>query len=168
MSRSKYINFRDNGFWVYDVTSSVFLKYLIDAANERLASDADLWLREVIQQWRVSAAISDLSHYTDDQWSQSQIDTVIEICRIATASIRSRGDIPAAEVESWPILDDQRIFARGHDPIPCEPVGRLGDAFVALLQNTLPAPPERHWWFFTLGDKVDTIAMRADSCFETQ
>ena len=107
--------------------------------------------------------ISDLSHYTDDEWSQSQIDTVIEMCRTATDVLRSRAEIPAAEIESWPILDDQRIFARGHDPVPCEPVARLGDAFIALLQNKLPTPPERHWWFFTLDDNVDTIAMRANS-----
>ena len=163
MSRSLYINFRDNGFWAYDVPSSVFLKYLIDAANDRLALCADQWLSDSIQHWRVSAVISDLSHYTDDEWSQSQIDTVIEMCRTATDVLRSRAEIPAAEIESWPILDDQRIFARGHDPVPCEPVARLGDAFIALLQNKLPTPPERHWWFFTLDDNVDTIAMRANS-----
>jgi len=160
MSRSLYINFRDNGFWAYDVPSSVFLKYLIDAATDRLATGTDQWLIATVQHWRVSAAISDLSHYAEDEWSQSQIDTVIEMCRSATDAIRWRVGIPAAEIESWPILDDQRIFARGHDPVPCEPVARLGDAFIALLQNKLPIPPERHWWFFTLDDNVDTISMR--------
>lgn len=163
MSRSLYINFRNNGFWAYDVPSAVFLKFLIDAANDRLVSDADQWLSDAVQQWRVSAVISDLSHYADDEWSQSQIDTVLELCRTATDALRSGGDIPAAEIESWPILDDQRIFVRGHDPVPCEPVARLGDAFNALLQNTLPTPPERHWWFFTLDENADTIAMSADA-----
>ena len=163
MSRSLYINFRDNGFWAYDVPSSVFLKFLIDAANNQLTSGADQWLSDAVQHWRVSAAISDLSHYADDHWSQSEIDIVIELCRTATSAIRCGGDIPAREIESWQILDDQRIFTRGHDPVPCEPVARLGDAFIALLQNTLPEPPERHWWFFTLDENTDTISIRADS-----
>lgn len=163
MPRSLYINFRHNGFWVYDVPSSVFLKFLIDAASDRLASGTDEWLSDAVQHWRVSAVIPDLSHYVDDEWSQSQIDTVLELCRSATNAIRSGGDIPAREIESWPILDDQRIFTRGHDPVPCEPVARLGEAFIALLQNTLPEPPERHWWFFTLDENVHTIPMRADA-----
>ncbi|MFO0976695.1 MAG: hypothetical protein U0996_09880 [Planctomycetaceae bacterium] len=74
MSRSLY-RFQDNGFWAYDVPSSVFLKFLIDA-TERLASGANMAL-DAIQSWRVSAVISDLSHYADDDWSQSQIDVVI-------------------------------------------------------------------------------------------
>ncbi len=163
MSRSLYINFRDNGFWAYDVPSSVFLKFLIDAATERLASGTDLWLSNAIQNWRVSAAISDLSHYADDDWSQSQIDTVIGLCQTAVNAIRSGGDFPAREIESWQILDDQRIFTRGHDIVPCEPVARLGEAFIELLNNTLPEPPERHWWFFTLDENPDTIAMRVDA-----
>lgn len=163
MSRSLYINFRGNGFWAYDVPSSVFLKFLIDAANDRLASGTEQWLTDAVQNWRVSAAIPDLSHYADDTWSQSQIDTVIELCRTAINAIRSGDDIPAREIESWPILEDQRIFTRGHDPVPCEPVARLGDAFITLLKNTLPEPPDRHWWFFTLDENPDTLAMRADA-----
>ena len=162
MSRSLYVDFRDNGFWAYDVASSVFLKFLIDAANERTAVDTDHWLSEAIQNWRVSAVISDLGFYLDDNWSQLQIDTVIKLCRTATEVIRAGGNIPASEIESWPILDDQRVFTRGHDPVPSKAVARFGDAVISLLQITLPEPPDRHWWFFTLDENVDTIAMRAE------
>lgn len=160
MSRSLYIHFRDNGFWAYDVPSSVFLKFLIDAATERLASRTDRWLSDAIQNWRVSAVISDLSHYADDDWSRLQINTVSGLCRTAVNAIRSGGDISAHEIESWQILDDQRIFTHGHDIVPSEPVARLGEAFIKLLNNTLPEPPGRHWWFFTLDENPDTIAMR--------
>ncbi|MCU0719849.1 MAG: hypothetical protein MUC83_09105 [Pirellula sp.] len=159
MSRSLYIHFRDNGFWAYDVPSSVFLKFLIDAASERLTLGTDPWLSNAIQHWRLSAVISELSRYADDEWSQSQIHTVCELCRAAVEVIRSAGDIPAGEIESWPILDEHRISTRGHDFIPCEPVARLGDAFIALLNGTLPEPPARHRWFFTLNDRPDTIAI---------
>jgi len=162
MSRSLYINFRDDGFWAYDVPSSVFLKFLVDAANDRMAAGTEQWLSNAVCNWRVTAAISELSHYADDEWSQSQIDIVVELCRTTINAIRRGGDIPAYEIESWPILDEHRICTRGHDSVPCEPVARLGEAFVALLQNRLPKLPERHWWFFTLDENPDTIAMRTD------
>lgn len=163
MSKLLYITFRGDGFWAYDVASSVFLKFLIDAASERVSAGADHWLVDAVHNWRISAVISELAHYADDEWSQSQINTVIELSQVATEKIRCGGDIPASEIEAWPILDSQRIFARGHDPVPCEPVARLGDAFIALLQNALPKPPQGQWWFFTLKANADTIPMRADA-----
>ena len=163
MSQTLYVSFRDNGFWAYDVASSVFLEFLIDAATQLADGDSNHWLTEAIQHWRVNAVISDSGFHLDDDWSESQIDTVIDLCCKAVAAIRDYGDIPASEAQSWPILDDRRMFVRGHDPVPCEPVARLGDAIIALLQNTLPEPPDRHWRFFTLADDIDTIAMRADA-----
>jgi hypothetical protein len=136
----------------------VFLKFLIDSATDRVASGTSPWLGGAIEKWRVSAVISELSQWADDGWSQQQVDTVIELCRTATHAIRCGGDIPACEIESWAILDEQRIFTRGHNLVPSEPVARLGDAFIALLQNTLPEPPEGHRWFFTLDENTDTIA----------
>ena len=60
MSRSLYVKFRDDGYWVYDVPSSVFLKFLIDAANAHLKPEADQWLGNAIHYWRVSAVIPDM------------------------------------------------------------------------------------------------------------
>jgi hypothetical protein len=33
MSKTLFVNFRDGGFWAFDVVSAVFLKHLIDVAN---------------------------------------------------------------------------------------------------------------------------------------
>ncbi len=162
VTRSVFINFRNRGFWAYDVPSSVFLKFLIDAANDRLESDPSQWLVDAIQNWRVTAVIPDLSHYAEDDWSQPQIESVTELCKRAVSSIRSHGDILAQEIESWPFVDNYRIFTRRHNPVPCEPVARLGEAFIALLDNSLPKPPDRHWWFFTLDEAPDVIAMKED------
>lgn len=163
MSQTLYVGFRDNGFWAYDVVSSVFLKFLIDAASGFADGDPNRWLAEATQHWRVNAITSDFGLYLDDDWSGSEVDTVIDLCGKAIAAIREYGDIPSAEAQSWAILDDQRIFVRGHDPVPCEPVARFGGAVTALLQNTLPEPPDRHWWFFTLANDAETIAIRADT-----
>ena len=159
MSQTLSVHFRDTSFWAYDVVSSVFLKFLIDAANGQITGDSDHWLAEPIEQWRVNAVISDFGFFLDDSWSQSQIDVVIDLCRKAAGAIRSRESIPAMEIESWPMVDDQRIFTRGHDPVLSEPVAQFGEAVIALLENTLPKPPEDHWWLFTLDKNVNTIKM---------
>lgn len=163
MTRSHFINFRDLGFWAYDVPSSVFLKFLIDVAVFHLQSHQSQWLADVVQNWRVTAAIPDLSHFAEDDWSQSQIETIIELNRSAVNIIRTHGDISAQEIESWSILENLRIFTRGHNPVPCEPVARLGEAFIALLNNTLPKPPDGYWWYFTLDVNPDLIEKREDS-----
>jgi len=163
MSRTHYVDFRGTGLWAYDVASSVFLKFLIDAADVRTAADSDHWLDESIQHWRVGAVVTDYGLHLDDDWSQSQTDTVIVLCRAAAAAILKRGDMPAAEIESWPMLDGRCIFTRGHDPMPAAPVARFGDAVATLLEDKLPKPPDRHCWFYTLDDNVQTIPMRADA-----
>jgi hypothetical protein len=63
------------------------------------------------------------------------------------------------EIQSWKLLDDERIFTRGQDPIPTAPVIRLGNAIISLLQNRLEDAPAGTWWFFWLGEKKETIDM---------
>jgi len=162
MSRTCFVEFRGDGCWAYDVTSSVFLKFLIEAAIKQSSVTAEAWLDDAISHWRSSAVVSDFDFYLDGDWSPSQVDLVVDLCRIATETIRAGGDLTAADVESCPVLDTQHIFTRGHDPIPAEPVARFGDAVIALLRGTLPRPPENRWWFFTLDEEVDTIPMRTD------
>jgi hypothetical protein len=124
-----------------------------------LAANPEPWLQETVHHWRVAAVVTELAHYADDDWSPSQVDAVIELSRNATDAIRRHGDFAADDVQSWPILDNQRILVRGHDPIPAESVARLGDAFASLLQGQLPPPPNHKLWFYSLGDHVDTIEM---------
>src|SRR5262245_2200955 len=100
MSQTSYVKFRGMGFWAHNVVYSVFLKHLIDVASERLSSDKNVWLTEAVEHWRVHAVVSDLGVYLNDDWSQSQIDVVIEMCRKAAQTIRASGDIPACEIAS--------------------------------------------------------------------
>ena len=161
MTRTAYVKFRDNAFWVYDVPGSIFLWFLIQSAENFLAANPNAWLEEMISKWRVSAVITEMACYANDEWSAEQIEIVVQLCRDTTAVIREHGDFSARDVESWPVLDDQRIFVRGHDPIPSEPVALLAEAFTLLLRSELPEPPEKHFWFYTLDDEADTIKMNA-------
>lgn len=160
MTRTAFVSFRDDGFWAYDVAGSIFLWHLIDSAGQRLQSNPEPWLQNMVQHWRVAALVTELAHYADDDWSPSQVDTVIELSRNATDTIRRHGDFAADDVQSWPVLDDHRISTRGHDPIPAESVARLGDPFVTLLQGKLPPPPHNELWLYSLDDHVNTIEVR--------
>jgi hypothetical protein len=100
-----------------------------------------------------------MAYYADDDWTPEQVDLVLQLCDDAICTIRKHGDFSATDVESWPVLEDQRIFARGHDPIRAEPVARLGEAYIKLLRGQLPNPPDQHLWFYTLDDNAEVIRM---------
>ena len=161
MTRTAYVGYRDNAFWAYDVPGSIFLWFLIQSAEKYLAQYKGHWLSEVIPKWRVSAVITEMAYYADDEWTAEQVDLILQLCDDAISTIRQHGDFAASDVEAWPVLDDQRIFTRGHDPIPTEPIARLGDAFTLLLRGQLPKPPTQHLWFYTLDGNTDTIKMNA-------
>lgn len=161
MSRTLYVNFRDNGFWAYDVPSSIYLKFLIDAAVEFSNHRSQVWLTEAIQHWRVNALMSEFGLHLDDHWDELAVKDVIELCATASQAVRNHGNVSHSDVLDWDILDGQSIFLRGHDPVPYEPIARIGDAIVALLTNALPIPPVGHWWFFALADEIETIEMKS-------
>ena len=118
MTSTAHVSFRDTAFWAYDVAGGVFLRFLIQAAIARQESLSEQWLDDAIEKWRVSAVITELSYYAEDTWSPLQVDTVIRLSREAIRAIRQHGHFAAEEIQSWPILDDQTIYARGHDPTP--------------------------------------------------
>ena len=160
MTATALVNFRENAFWAYDVPGSIFLWHLIQSAEELVANEPKPWLSEMIRKWRVAAAITEMACYTDDEWTTHQIDLIVKLSRQAIMAIRQHGDFSASDVETWPLIDNERLSARGHDPIPSEPVARLGEAYILLLLAELPEPPESHLWFYTLEEDIDTIKMR--------
>lgn len=160
MSKKHFIHYEGRGFWAFDVASTVLLKFLIDAAQEPAMTEQGEWLQAAVEHWRVNAVIPDLGVYLDDSWTSSQVAIVIELLRSAAQSLRMQASLSADEIESWPVDEDQRLFTRGIDPVPCEPIACLAEAIIALLEDTLPAPPHGHAWFFTLDDEVQTIRMR--------
>jgi hypothetical protein len=161
MTSTAFVQYRENGFWAYDVAGSVFLWFLIQSAEEHLATTTSPWLQEMIQNWRVAAVVTEMAHYADDEWTPAQVELIVQLCRTTTGAIRQHVEFSGDDVQAWPVLDDQRIFVRGHDPIPAEPVARLGDAFASLLQGQLDDPPEQHLWFYTLDMDASTIKMNA-------
>ena len=125
MTATALVNFRENAFWAYDVPGSIFLWHLIQSAEELIANEPKPWLSKMIRKWRIAAAITEMACYTDDEWTTHQIDLIVKLSRQAIMAIRQHGDFSASDVETWPLIDNERLSARGHDPIPSEPVARL-------------------------------------------
>ncbi|MEZ6121477.1 MAG: hypothetical protein R3C28_33650, partial [Pirellulaceae bacterium] len=99
MTKTAFVQYRDSGFWAYDVAGSVFLWFLINAATKRLDSHDQPWLKDMIRHWRVAAFITEMAHYTDDDWTTSQIDLVVQLSHDAIDAIRSHGDFAASDVQ---------------------------------------------------------------------
>lgn len=159
MTSTLFVEFRDDGFWVYEPVSAVFLKHLIDEARSYLGCHDEAWLSEAVEGWRISAVIPDLGFYMDDSWSREQIDTLTALTRAACEALSKRDKIPAKEIESWQMVDDLRCFARGLSAVMTASAIQLGEALIRLVNGTLPEPPPGTAWFFT-PEGCTTIPMK--------
>lgn len=159
MSQTLFVNWRDDGFWAYDVVAAVFLKHLIDAALLHLEHHDEPWLNDAIPQWRVNAVCSDLGLYLDESWSVGQVAVFTGLARQACDNLSRRDNIPAAEIQSWQLIDGDngRFFARGEPFITTASAIRLGEAIIKLVNGTLPEPPPRTWWHFATEESAATL-----------
>lgn len=160
MSQTIYVEYRENGFWAFDVVLGVFLKHLIDAATRHLGGPEDEWLSGEIPNWRINAVISDFALILDANWSEHQIRTFNEIAAEACRELQRRETISAEEIASWPMVDDLRIFPRGLPLVTTASVVRLGKAMIELVNGSLSEPPPGTRWLFSYKDDPSTIRMR--------
>jgi hypothetical protein len=160
MSKSLFVEYRGQGFWAFDVVTSVLLKHLVDVAAPRIPANGP-WLGEVVHKWRVDTILPDCFGVNlDETWSDSQIDVVISLIAEACDVVGQREGIPAAEIEHWGLLDGERLFARGIPVVDTKSVIKLGRAIISLLRGTLPPAPHGTWWWYGCGDDPTTIAKR--------
>ena len=52
------MEFRGRGFWAFDVVSGVFLKHLVDAANQLPRLPENGWVGDAVAMWKVNAAVA--------------------------------------------------------------------------------------------------------------
>lgn len=155
MSKTKFVDYADRGFWAYDVALDVFLKHLIDAA-EASEQAGTAWLSISISDWRL-ACVPDYGLTLDPTWSPTQQQTFLALAEEACAKLAARESIPAEEIVSWPILDDIRIFTRGATEVFTAPVVELGRAIIALMRGELPEAPEGQIWLYGVPEGRITI-----------
>ncbi len=162
MSQTKFVEYRDQGFWAYDVALGIFLKHLIDDGQARAAANGDAWLAEAVSDWRIIAGVSDYGLAIDDEWSAAQIDVFVDLADEACRSLMRRESFSAEEIEAWPIVDDVRLHPRGATDVSTAPVVELGRAIIALVNGSLPAAPAGTLWFYGTPEGRRTIACAVD------
>ena len=144
MAKTHYIRYRDDGFWAYDVAQGVLLKYLVDIAEARAEKRGMAWLREAAHSWRIGAVLYGL--HIEESWSVEQLAVFKHLVLEACEQLETRQRIPSAEIETWLMIDDLRVFTRGAKEVCTAPVVELGRAVVSLLEGSLPPPPAGTWW----------------------
>jgi hypothetical protein len=159
VAKTHYIGYRDDGFWAYDVAQGVLLKYLVDIAEARAEEPGMEWLREAAYSWRIGAVLYGL--HIEESWSVEQLAVFKHLVLEACEQLETRQKIPSAEIETWPMIDDLRIFTRGAKEVCTAPVVELGRAVVSLLEGSLPSPPASTWWCFGFPEGRTTILKRA-------
>ncbi len=163
MSQTQFVSYNTRGFWAYDVALGVFLKHLIDVAEEQEASVAGTWLTEAISWWRVVACVGDFGLTIDATWSAEQLNTFTRLAKESCARISHQESFTSTDLEGWSILDGKGIFPRGAKEIRTGPIIELGEAIVALVTGVLPNAPRGTAWFFGTPSGRSTIAMREDN-----
>jgi hypothetical protein len=164
MSKTLFVQWRDNGFWAYDVVSAVFLKHLIDAATSYLGYHDEPWLQDAVQRWRFNAVCGDLGLFLDESWSVEQLRTFTGLTREACDLLSKRDRILPDEIQSWQMMDgnDGRCFARGEPFVTTASAICLGEGIIKLVTGALPEPPPGTWWFFTTEESGATLRRRDD------
>jgi hypothetical protein len=152
LSKSSFVDYQGNGgFWAYDVALGIFLKHLIDAAEEHAAASGEGWLREEAADWRRIAGLVEtigLDLDCDRTWTMAQRDVFVNVVKKACANLAQRNQIPAAEIETRPIFEDLRLSTRGEAVVATAPIVELGRAIVSLIQGTLDDPPTNTLWYY--------------------
>ncbi len=146
MSKTKYVEYANRGFWAYDVALDIFLKHLIDAAEASDQAETE-WLSSAIESWRV-ACIPDYGLTLDSGWSAAQQLAFIALAEQASTRLANRTSLPAEEIVSWRVLDDMRFFPRGEKEVLTGPVVELGRAIIALVCGELPEAPNGKTWLY--------------------
>jgi hypothetical protein len=138
------VNYGDQWFWAYDVSLGVFLKYLIDVA-QRSPQANEPWLSELVRGWRLSACITDVGLYLENDWTPEQRRCFVEWAYESCNLIGQRSAIPAAEMLAWRVLDDEGIFPRSTTEVPTAPIVELGKAIIRLISGDRPGPIGKDW-----------------------
>jgi len=158
VSKTQFVKYANRGFWAYDVALGVFLKHLIDEAEVSGQANTP-WLSSAVSSWR-EAFISGYGLTLDVNWSATQRDTLVTLAEEACARLATRESIPAEEIDSWHILDDERFFSRGAAEVFTAPVIELGRAIIALLSGQLPNAPKGEIWFYGTPNGRCTLRVR--------
>lgn len=147
MSKSTYVEFRNEGFWAYDVSAAVLLKFLVDEARAWSTHTDRAWLDLAIADWKVYVAVSDYGLPLPSDWTEAQIKVICQLLAAASKKLLTASAISDHEAQSWDVVDGG-IDLRGERRLATKPVAELGNAIAELLAGDLAVPPQGFAWSF--------------------
>lgn len=159
MSTTRIVEFRDRGFWAYDVSLSIMLAQTIRAGEELPSGERPLWLSDALDELRVVAVVNDLGFVIDISWPIDRVDLLVTLIAEATRRLAVQRTITPAEIANWKVLDGDTIDLRGAHIVDLAPVIELGRATIQLVEDTLRPPPVGTWWLYGLASGPRTVAM---------
>jgi hypothetical protein len=68
--------------------------------------------------------------------------------------------VTAAEAATWQFTPGRTVIWRGAAELPTQPIAELAHAMTALIERTLPTPPEHTWWLYGHPGGIQTVPMR--------
>jgi len=184
MSSTASVSFGDRNIWAYDVALSILLAevtYLMDSLADSLPQDPapnhqqprPPWLRPVAAELRVHATVGADLHLALDQLSTSPaplsayrqqfLELLTDVLNEAATRLRSRTVVTAAEAATWQLTPGQKVIWRGATELPTQPIAELAHAMTALIDGTLPRPPEHTWWLYGHPGGVQIVPMKPGS-----
>jgi hypothetical protein len=96
-------------------------------------------------------------------YRQQFIELLTDVLHEAAARLRGRQVITAAAAATWQLTPGRTVIWRGATELPTQPIAELAEAMTALIDGTLPKPPEHAWWLYGHPDGRQTVQMQPDS-----
>src|SRR5579862_3408745 len=157
MSKTQSIAFGGRHLWAFDASLAVWLAWFV-LEWERRDRKHMASLESFVAQARLVATIGDYGLDLDALLGPLAIEPFTAIARDVTQQIRVGGPISAASVAAIHLLDGMAPIRRGPELLDPEPIARVGDAIVGLLDGSLVRPPSGTWWCVGTADPAATIA----------
>lgn len=163
MSKTQAITYKGRSFWAFDAALAVWLGAFIDEAA-RLGLEREGGWEERLQDWRWVGTVGDIGIDLDELDTTRDMARFLQVAAAASRGLRALGTLPGQETVTRVLVDHPTRAARyGRvQSIDAEPIARLGDAMINLIDGTLPAAPARTWWLFGSADQ-GTISMRPEA-----
>ncbi|WP_433656035.1 hypothetical protein ACQPW1_33700 [Nocardia sp. CA-128927] len=160
MSRTKFVEIDDRGFWAVDDALDVWLAYLVEAAGD--AGPAEPWLSDLVEDWRRGSALADIG-VTMRLPVAAHRERVRGIAERARRAALAGGNVPVERLRQWVILADSTVsdgFSRTPDGVGVDRILEVADGFIGLLDGRLAADPPHGWWYLGTGAGMSIIERR--------
>ena len=162
MSKTTTVTFAERGFWALDDALAVWLAYLVEEADRSDGAHDDPWCVRAREAWRVAAGIPQFGARIPRS-TPEQLDRLLSTAAAARRRAQASGDLSLEHLRAWVMVDDLVVsdgFSRTGAVVEVIRVIEVADAFIALVDGTLPADPPEGAWFVGCGRGYEVMPHR--------